>query len=209
MEGFDNCVISVSKDRNGKEFVFVEWKKKPCEEALPCGKHRIKMDNIFIIFAFLFLIVGLWLSSALLLLDKSYFNADGQSQRIIIPSSDGYNCNNLALNFWPFISDKYKRRLPSKLISKWFFVLLMLCAGDVHPNPGPGPTDLLWLFLLLILCSGDIELNPGPVEIIINASKREGTEYEVGVKKEQVRRNSVVVENQFCLLNVIVMYPFI
>ena len=110
-----------------------KWKRRRNER-------RMSLDTTFFVFAILLFAFGLWLSSALLLLDKS-FPANGQSQRIITPSPDGYGCNNLALNFWPFICEKRKRRLPSKLISKWFFILLLLCAGDVHPNPGPGPIE--------------------------------------------------------------------
>ena len=117
-----------------------KWKRRRDER-------RMSLDRTFFVFAILLFMFGMWLSSALLLLDKS-FPANGQSaERIITPSPDGYSCNNLALNFWPFISDKRKRRLPSKLISKWFFVLILLSAGDVHPNPGPGLTERKELFI--------------------------------------------------------------
>ena len=64
------------------------------------NESRMRLDKTLFFFALLLFIFGVWLTSALLLLDKS-FHANGQSERII-PSPDGYSCKNLALHFWPY-----------------------------------------------------------------------------------------------------------
>ncbi|MCP5009970.1 MAG: hypothetical protein GY942_08345, partial [Aestuariibacter sp.] len=41
-----------------------------------------------------------------------------------------------SISAWPFISAA-KRRLPSKSVGRWLFILLLLCSMDVEINPGP------------------------------------------------------------------------
>ncbi|MCP3661253.1 MAG: hypothetical protein GY696_01960, partial [Gammaproteobacteria bacterium] len=56
-------------------------------------------------------------------------------------TADFSTISTLSSSFWPNISSRIRRRLPSKRPNCWLFLLLLLCA-DIQLNPGPATANI-------------------------------------------------------------------